>query len=72
MLEKDLNKEETNCFVDLIALLGLSDTQFNLKTELAEEIGNAMNKFILYEDFCERCTNSVLSLMHETESNHSR
>ena len=67
MLEKDLDKEEADCFVDLAAALCSSEAKFNMSKKLAEGIGKEINKFISDEGFCERCTNLVLSSMNETE-----
>ena len=67
MFEKDVNKEEADCFVDLVTVLGSSGARFNMPKKLAKVIGKLMNRFISNEGFCERCTNLVLSSMNETE-----
>ena len=68
MVGKDLNKEEAECFVDLVSVLGSSDVKPDLPERLAEGISKLMNKFISDEGFCEKCTNVLFSSMNKTES----
>ena len=68
MLDLGFNREGADCFMELVTVLNSSNVKFTRPKKLAEGICGIIKKFSLDENFCEKCTNVILSLMGETES----